>query len=56
MGHWTKTDEFLEKFQTAFDPSPLILERKALIVHTVCANFGLNVHTVCTNFGFTFDI
>ena len=24
---------------------------KALIVHTVCANFGLNVHTVCTNFG-----
>ena len=26
-------------------------ERKALIVHTVCANFGLNVHTVCTNFG-----
>ena len=27
------------------------LKRKALIAHTVCANFGLNAHTVCTNFG-----
>ena len=24
--------------------------RKALFVHSVCANFGLNTHSVCTNF------
>ena len=48
-GHHHHRQGILDKDQLKY--KTLILKRKCLFAHSVCANFSLIAHSVCANFG-----